>query len=150
MKKELILRSENETLSLGHRIASAFSEGGFIALYGELGTGKSVLARGIAEQLGIDHISSPTFTILQRYDTDPAFIHIDAYRLTCADELYDIGYEDCLREKAIIAVEWADIVTEALPERRLDIRISGSGSEERRTVLELSDGVLSEEQFLLL
>ena len=147
MTKEIWLREEADTENLGRRIGTYLHEGGCVALYGDLGTGKSVIARGIGLSLGIDHIGSPTFTILQRYTTHPVFYHIDAYRLSSADELFDAGFADCLTEKAILAVEWADLVEEALPQRRLNISLFGSGCGPRKAVLSCPDTYLPPEFF---
>ena len=142
MKKELVLFSEEDSFVLGRKIASSLPMGGFVALYGDLGSGKTVIARGIADYLGIINIQSPTFTILQKYNTNPVLYHIDAYRLTCEDELYDIGYEDCFIENALVVIEWADIVPQALPLERIDVHIYGSGSEPRRICIEYPDNLL--------
>lgn len=150
MTKELILSSEADMLLLGRKLGKCLSKGGFIALYGNLGSGKSVLARGIGECLGLENITSPTFTIMQRYDTNPIFYHIDAYRLSGESELFDIGFEECLKRGCLVALEWADLVPGALPNERMDIRISGNGMEPRTIRIECSENVLSEEQFLSL
>lgn len=147
MKKEIFLNSADETLRFGSKLASVLSEGGFVALYGDLGSGKSVIARGIAGSLGIEDISSPTFTILQRYETTPVLYHIDAYRLSGADELYDVGFEECLKPGILVVLEWADIVASALPKNRLDIYISGSGTESRKVEIICNDSLMDEEKF---
>lgn len=150
MKKELVLSTESDTFSLGRKIASFLPQGGFIALYGDLGSGKSVFARGIAAYLGINTIASPTFTILQRYDTEPVFYHIDAYRLSNENELYDVGYDECLLSKSIVVLEWADIVPNALPDTRIDIHLIGSGFGPRTAVIDSYQDILSEDQFAAL
>lgn len=146
MKKELILASEADSDLLGRKIASLLPNGGFVALYGNLGSGKTVIARGIAAQLGITNISSPTFTILQRYDTEPVLYHIDAYRLSNEDELYDVGYEECLGKGNLTVMEWADIVPNALPDKRIDLHLEGSGSEPRKAIIVCRKDILTEEQ----
>lgn len=147
MKKEILLCTQEDTLQFGRKLASLLKKGGFIALYGDLGSGKSVLARGIAEYLGVEDISSPTFTIMQRYDTEPVLYHIDAYRLADSDELYDAGFEECLAPGTLVVMEWADIVYDALPFVRLDIHLTGSGSEPRKALLECSEKMISGEIF---
>jgi tRNA threonylcarbamoyladenosine biosynthesis protein TsaE len=130
------VKTENDMLALGERIAQRCSLRGFIALYGDLGAGKTVFARGVAKAFGIAHVSSPTFTIVCEYPTEPKLYHFDAYRLCDADELYAIGFSDYLREDALILMEWANLVSEALPEDRLDVTIQGSGSEPRTVTIE--------------
>ncbi len=129
-------KTEAEMLVLGERIAQLCGKHGFLALYGDLGAGKTVFARGIAGSFGIKHISSPTFTIVCEYPTEPKLYHFDAYRLSDADELYAIGFSDYLREDALILMEWANLVPEALPRERLDITIEGSGMEPRTVTIE--------------
>lgn len=146
MRKEFVSNSEDDTYYLGKKLASYFTDGAFFALYGDLGSGKSVFARGVGAYLGVNNIASPTFTIMQRYETTPVFYHIDAYRLSGADELYDVGFEECLRGGAIVVLEWADIVSCALPVSRVDIHFSGSGTDPRKIVMESDNLVLTEEQ----
>ena len=131
MAQTLILETEKDMENLGARIASYLSDGGFVALYGDLGAGKTVFCRGIAKGLSVDHLCSPTFTIVQEYPTVPLLFHFDAYRLEDEDELYAMGFEDYLDRKGLILMEWADRVPKALPEERLDITITGSGSDAR-------------------
>ena len=128
---ELTLKTEWEMEALGERIARALPGGGFVALYGDLGAGKTVLCRGAGKALGLDHLSSPTFTIVQEYPTVPPLFHFDAYRLADEDELYAMGFEDYLDRGGLILMEWADRVPLALPRERLDIEIVGSGADHR-------------------
>ena len=113
MERTLMLKRELEMEALGMRIARALPEGGFVALYGDLGAGK----------------------IVQEYPTAPPLFHFDAYRLADEDELYAMGYEDYLDRGGLILMEWADRVPGALPRERLDIEIVGSGADPRRVRL---------------
>ena len=131
MERTLTLKTERDMEALGERIALALPQGGFAALYGDLGAGKTVLCRGAGRALGLDHLSSPTFTIVQEYPTAPPLFHFDAYRLADEDELYAMGFEDYLDRGGLILMEWADRVPLALPGTRLDIEIEGSGADER-------------------
>ena len=131
MERTLTLKTEQDMEGLGERMARALPRGGFVALYGDLGAGKTVLCRGVGKALGLDHLSSPTFTIVQEYPTDPPLFHFDAYRLADEDELYAMGFEDYLDRGGLILMEWADRIPAALPQARLDIEIVGSGAEER-------------------
>ena len=130
------IETESDMLTLGERIASLCGRHGFLALYGDLGAGKTVFARGVAKAFGIEHVSSPTFTIVCEYPTVPKLYHFDAYRLSDADELYAIGFSDYLMEDALILMEWANLVPEALPKERLDITVEGSGMEPRTVTIE--------------
>ena len=128
---ELTLKTEGEMEAWGERVARALQDGGFVALFGDLGAGKTVLCRGAGKALGLDHLSSPTFTIVQEYPTAPPLFHFDAYRLADEDELYAMGFEDYLDRGGLILMEWADRVPLALPRERLDILIVGSGADPR-------------------
>ena len=136
MTIERIVKTEEDMLALGRNVAERLDRRGFIALYGDLGAGKTVFARGVAQAFGIDHVSSPTFTIVCEYPTEPKLYHFDAYRLSDADELFAIGYSDYLREDALLLMEWANLVESALPQERLDVSITGSGLEARTVVME--------------
>ena len=136
MTIERIVKTEEDMLALGRNVAERLDRRGFIALYGDLGAGKTVFARGVAQAFGIDHVSSPTFTIVCEYPTEPKLYHFDAYRLSDADELFAIGYSDYLREDALLLMEWANLVESALPQERLDVSITGSGMEARTVVME--------------
>ena len=118
-------------LSLGTRLAAALEPPAFIALHGDLGAGKTALVRGMGAALGEDEVTSPSFTIVHEYRTRPALYHFDAYRLADADELMAIGFADYLREDALLVMERAELVEDALPKERLDITITGSGAETR-------------------
>ena len=131
MERILTLKTEQDMEALGARIAGALPNGGFVALFGDLGAGKTVLCRGAGRALGLDHLSSPTFTIVQEYPTEPPLFHFDAYRLADEDELYAMGFEDYLDRGGLILIEWADRVPRALPRDRLDIEIAGSGVDVR-------------------
>ena len=131
MERTLTLKTEGDMEALGMRVAQALPHGGFVALYGDLGAGKTVLSRGAGRALGLDHLSSPTFTIVQEYPTVPPLFHFDAYRLEDEDELYAMGFEDYLDRGGLILMEWADRVLDALPRDRLDIEIVGSGADAR-------------------
>lgn len=131
-QREFLCPDESDTLELGGRLGRALFAGAFVTLRGDLGAGKTVLVRGVGAALGENEITSPTFTIVQEYDTMPRLLHFDAYRLSDADELYAIGFEDYLKQDAVIFMEWAELVREALPKERLDICIFGDGAAARR------------------
>ena len=101
--------SEIETHRLGERLGGRLCAGDVVVLSGELGAGKSVLARGIARGMGImGPMTSPTFTLVNEYEGRLPFYHFDLYRLSGHDDLIDIGWEDYLARAAVIAVEWSE------------------------------------------
>lgn len=141
IRREFFCETETDTLALGKRLGALLFSGAFVALHGDLGAGKTVLVRGIASALGIREVTSPTFTIVQEYDTTPRLLHFDAYRLSDEDELYAIGFDDYLRQDAILIMEWAELVSNAVPAERLDVLLEGEGVGTRRIVLSASGAV---------
>lgn len=124
-------RSEQETYALGEKIGKEAQAGDIYALLGDLGVGKTVFTKGLAKGLGIgEHISSPTFTILQVYDEGrlPLY-HFDVYRIGDPEEMDEIGYEDCFFGQGISLVEWANLIEELMPAQTKWIRIEKDLSE---------------------
>ncbi|MCI7628666.1 MAG: tRNA (adenosine(37)-N6)-threonylcarbamoyltransferase complex ATPase subunit type 1 TsaE [Blautia glucerasea] len=117
--------SAEETFALGKALGEKASPGQIYTLDGELGTGKTVFTQGVAAGLGItEAISSPTFTIIQEYDTGrlPLY-HFDVYRIGDIEEMEEIGYDDYFFGEGICLIEWADLIREILPEHVIRITI---------------------------
>ncbi len=129
--------SATETEALGEQLASRLTGGEVIAYTGDLGAGKTAFTRGLARGLGItDRVTSPTFTIVNEYEGGrlPLF-HFDMYRLSSSDELYDIGWEDYLARGGVCAVEWSEIVSDALEENELiRVDIKNECGDDDRTI----------------
>lgn len=125
---EFISHSEAETEALGEKLARSLPEHGVvIAMYGELGAGKTAFVRGLARGLEVDGaVTSPTFTIVNELYGKRDLFHFDMYRLGSADELFDIGWEDYLDRGGVCAVEWSERVEDALPEDTVWVRIRRS------------------------
>ena len=124
--------SEAETEALGERLAKCLRAGAVVALYGDLGAGKTAFVRGMARGLELEEaVSSPTFTIVNEYPGDPALFHFDMYRLKNAEELYGIGWEDYLDRNGICVTEWSERIEEALPEDAVRVTISRLSDSER-------------------
>ena len=107
---ELLSHSPEDTEDIGARLAEQLEPGAVVAFTGDLGAGKTAFTRGLARGLGIpDRITSPTFTIVNEYEGGrlPLF-HFDMYRLSSADELFEIGWEDYLARGGVCAVEWSE------------------------------------------
>lgn len=117
--------SPKETYELGRKIGEQAERGAVFALSGDLGAGKTVFTKGLASGLGVtEHVSSPTFTILQVYEGGRyPFYHFDVYRIGDISEMDEIGYEDCFYGDGVCLVEWADLVKELLPEHYTQITI---------------------------
>ena len=125
MEEKKQSNSPEETEALGEVLGKTLSSGTVIAFTGDLGAGKTAFVRGLARGLGIAaRVTSPTFTIVNEYEGGrlPLF-HFDMYRLTSAQELFDIGWDDFLERGGVCAVEWSENVAEALENcLRIDIR----------------------------
>ena len=129
-----VTNSAAETKALGEKLASRLKAGDVVALEGELGAGKSELARGIARGLGVtETVTSPSFTILNVYESGRCpLYHFDWYRLESEEELYELGMDEYLGGDGIAVIEWAERCPEAVPENVLRIRLEVTGGESRR------------------
>ena len=137
--------STEGTISLAGTFAGNLRRGDVVALYGDLGSGKTQFVKGVCRTFKA-HTSatSPSFVILNRYDgvdrsgNELLMYHFDLYRVKSITELYDLGYEEFLRGDGICLVEWAEMLGDLLPERRYDVRLSvGTDENERR--IEISE-----------
>lgn len=124
-----------ETENLGKYLAKSLLPGDFVALYGDLGIGKTAFVRGVASQLGDNSASSPTFGIVHEYDTEPPVLHFDVYRLHDEDDLEAIGYDDYMSSGSIVLMEWPERVPAALPTNRIEIHMQRGGTEHTRELL---------------
>ena len=131
-----VLRSPQQTHRLGQCLGTLLQGGDVLALFGELGTGKTSLVRGIADGLGAEPtaVSSPTFTLIHEYRGRLPLIHTDLYRLTAA-QLEDTGLGDYLDGHTVTAIEWADRWGEGLPPDRLEIHLTHHPPAARRAML---------------
>ena len=117
--------SERETYELGVRMGREAKAGQVYTLIGDLGVGKTVFTKGLAEGLEIgEAVSSPTFTIVQIYEGGRLpFYHFDVYRIGDVEEMDEIGYEDYIYGEGVSLIEWADLIEEILPEHYTEVRI---------------------------
>lgn len=132
----LTLEGEDATLSFGARLAAITQAGDVIALWGGLGMGKTVIARGVVRALlgPEEEVPSPTFTLVQPYDgPDFPLYHFDLYRLNDPEEAYELDIEDAFAE-GLSLIEWPERLGHLLPARRLDLRLSPGGGENERRV----------------
>lgn len=127
--------SPEATQALGRKLGARLTPGSIVALYGDLGAGKTRFVKGIGEGLGInpDTVSSPTFTLINEYPGDDTTVyHIDAYRLKTLDEFLALGYEDYFFGEGITLVEWPDRIEVVLPPETIRLRLDHRGGDSRR------------------
>ena len=139
---EFLTSSPAETEAVGRALAGRLRPGTVVAYRGGLGAGKTAFTRGLARGLGVtDSVTSPTYTIVNEYLSGriPLF-HFDMYRLGCADDLFDIGWEDYLERGGVCAVEWSENVEEAM-ENAIFVRIERLDEDRRRITIEGGDGI---------
>jgi tRNA threonylcarbamoyladenosine biosynthesis protein TsaE len=132
--------SSEETILYASAFAGRLQRGDVVALYGDLGSGKTQFVKGICLAFkACSPVTSPTFVLLNRYQgvdkngDELLMYHFDLYRVASVNELYDLGYEEFLRNDGICFIEWAETLGTLLPEKRYDVRLSlGVEENERR------------------
>ena len=136
MKYCINLSCEEDTLSLGNKIAQNLKSGCFFALRGELGAGKTIFVKGLAKGLNIKtRVTSPTFTIMCQYSGARELYHFDLYRVT-EQECYDMGFDDFFFDKnAICAVEWSEHLT-CFPPKTVTITLKKTSDNSRCAIIE--------------
>jgi tRNA threonylcarbamoyladenosine biosynthesis protein TsaE len=120
----VITLSDRETIELGQKLGALLKDGDMVALVGELGSGKTWFTKGIALGLGIskEHVvTSPSFALLNEYEGEVPFYHMDVYRLGSLSEFLSAGLEEFLHQRGVVAMEWADRWPEILPEKRIKV-----------------------------
>jgi tRNA threonylcarbamoyladenosine biosynthesis protein TsaE len=129
--------SDAETIELGRRIAAELPRRAVVLLIGNLGAGKTTLAKGIVSGLGAaapEEVSSPTFTLIHEYGEGRVY-HIDLYRLEELRELATLGLDEIFERDAIVLLEWGERFPKILPPERFEIRLRSVGDDEREIEL---------------
>jgi len=136
-------QSEEETIALGEKLAAELPAKAVVLLVGNLGAGKTTLAKGIVKGLGAaqcDEVSSPTFTLIHEYS--PSVYHIDLYRLDREDQVATLGLGEIFDRTAVVLIEWGERFTRLIPEERIEIRLQASEENSReievRSTMEVS------------
>ena len=117
---KITVHSDNETIAIAQNIESEKFPGMVICLNGDLGSGKTVFAKGFAHAMGTEEITSPTFTIIKEYNGELPLYHMDVYRIEDTNE--ELGIEEYFDKGGVTIIEWANIIKDILPEERLDIK----------------------------
>jgi tRNA threonylcarbamoyladenosine biosynthesis protein TsaE len=135
--------SEEETIALGEKLAGELPVTAAVLLIGQLGAGKTTLAKGIVKGLGAakpEDVSSPTFTLIHEYS--PSVYHIDLYRLDTAAQVATLGLDEIFDRRAVVLIEWGERFPELMPEQRVEIRLraleENSREIEVRSTMELT------------
>ncbi|MGM0601849.1 MAG: tRNA (adenosine(37)-N6)-threonylcarbamoyltransferase complex ATPase subunit type 1 TsaE [Bacillota bacterium] len=133
-KYRKISESPEETFKFGVLLGRLIEEGFLILLLGDLGSGKTLLAKGIAEGAGFNaEVSSPTFNLIQEYNSgDKTIVHMDLYRLDVLEELIEIGFEEYLDNQNIVIIEWPELAFPLLPADFVFIEIKKINAEKRK------------------
>ena len=130
-------RTPEETAAAGEALGRTLGAGDVVALYGELGSGKTCLVQGLARGLGVTApATSPTFVLVNEYRGRLPVYHVDAYRTQSLTELMDLGLPELFDEGGVTVVEWADRAEPLLPARTIRIRIAGVGDDPRAITIE--------------
>lgn len=122
---EIETHSFEETVRFGIKLGKVLKPGDIICLSGDLGTGKTALANGIAKALGIeDYITSPTFTLVNEYKGTTPLYHFDVYRIADPEEMFDIGFEEYINGNGITIIEWGEQISDILPKQLIKVHIN--------------------------
>jgi tRNA threonylcarbamoyladenosine biosynthesis protein TsaE len=129
--------SPDETFDIGRRIAFRLLPCSTVALNGVLGSGKTYLTKGIASGLGInENITSPTYTIINEYQSSCPFYHIDVYRLNGDKDFEDIGGNEIIESGCICVIEWSEKIAKSLPKEKITIHLEITGYSSRLIMIE--------------
>lgn len=133
----MLTTDAQQTIDLGERLGRELRPGDVIALFGDLGAGKTTLTKGIAVGLGLAaDIHSPTFTLIHEHPGAVPLYHVDLYRLSSEEEIETLGLEEYIYSDGVTIIEWADRMKSLLPPDRLDITLRMQGDTERELVFE--------------
>jgi len=135
-------QSEDETIALGERLAAELPAKAVVLLIGNLGAGKTTLAKGIVKGLGVaerSDVSSPTFTLIHEYS--PSVYHIDLYRLDTPAQVATLGLDEIFDRRAVVLIEWGEKFPQLMPQDRIEIRLRAAGENSRE--IEISEPLLT-------
>jgi tRNA threonylcarbamoyladenosine biosynthesis protein TsaE len=144
--REILTLSSEETLTCGREIGARLKPPALVLLSGELGAGKTTLTKGIVRALGAaeeDQVTSPTFTLVHKYDRGAIVYHVDLYRVGDFHDLETLGLEDFLTEQAIVIVEWPEKLTLRTDWPIVRIQLEHAGEDARRITIRDEEGILS-------
>ena len=136
---KLLSNSPEQTITIGRELGKLLHPGSILCIDGNLGAGKTHFAKGVALGLQVEeHVTSPTFILINEYEGRLPFYHVDAYRLKDDEEAYELGLEEYLYGAGVTLIEWPDRITELLPEDYLKIFIRLTDEDEEARKFEFS------------
>ena len=122
--KKINTFSPSETFEVGKELGKILQKGDIVCISGDLGTGKTVFTKGIANGFGVKgYVTSPTFTIVNEYEGKTPFYHLDVYRINNKEEILEIGFEEYLYSGGVLAIEWPELLGDLLPHERISVNI---------------------------
>ena len=140
MKIEIITKSTDETFTFAEKLGKNSKPGSVYALCGELGTGKTIIAKGMAKGLGIsEEITSPTFNLMETYSSKIPMYHFDLYRIEAGEEFDHLNFEQFWESDGISIIEWAEKAKDRLPENTIFIFIEYIDENTRRISIEYTN-----------
>ena len=141
-RRRLLLEGEKRTRLLGSRLGALVEPGDVIALVGELGAGKTVFVKGLAEGMGFDpdDVTSPSFTMIAEYPGTVPLFHMDLYRLETIRDAEEIGLEEYFDAGGVCAVEWADRLPGLIPDGAIRVEFAVMGEKTRKVALSFETG----------
>ncbi len=131
-----ISKSENDTIALAEKLGKCIFANAVILLTGDLGAGKTVFVKGLARGMGYDDlVKSPTYNIMNIYNSTLPLIHFDLYRINNTDEFYEIGADEYIGADNVCAVEWHEHAKDALGDEYIEVEILDEGENERKIII---------------
>ena len=130
-----ISNSAEDTIGIGLKLAQKLKKGDCVALIGDLGSGKTVLTKGLAKGLGVKnarYVNSPTFVIIKEYKGKLPLYHFDLYRLNKSTVIDAESYEEYFYGDGVTVIEWADKIRELLPKRYIEVKLKVAGENKRK------------------
>ena len=135
----MMTKSVEETMLAGEKLAKKLKPGDVVALYGNLGSGKTTFTKGIGKGLGVKkpaHINSPTFVLIKEYEGKMSLYHLDLYRLGDLKEIENLAIEEYIYGNGITVIEWAEKIKCILPEKHISVKFKVKGDNKREVIIE--------------
>ena len=138
---KLLSRSPDDTEEIGFRLGKILRAGDVVGLYGDIGTGKTTMVKGIAKAFGINRrdVTSASFTIIAEYPGEPPFYHIDLYRIGAGNDLESTGIWDCIGRDSVSVIEWAEKLGGVAIQDFIKVIIDDAGNDCREITIEGTD-----------